>query len=217
MKQEIPTALYRAYDADGSLLYVGIAIDWGARWSRHRERTRFYEDVARLDIEWHPTRAAALLAEAEAVRSEHPRHNVEYTARDRRPAAWRRTTDTVLYARPFDHRRHIGTVEYDQAYSAIDRLANSEIDLAGQEALVELLADMARSVPYGDMCDHCRDTLIDNDTAEWYRRSLAYPVAVQVEGQGLTATYRHHCGATWTCWWAIDAPLWFPSHGGGRR
>lgn len=192
-----PTALYRAYDTEGQLLYIGMAADWGHRWSRHRTRSSFYDQVARLDIEWHPTRAAASNAECKAIEDEHPIHNIAYTARDTRPIRYRAQRERpVLYARTFDHGEHQLNDEYAAAYKAIDDLANSDIDLDGQEALVQLVGEMARSVPYGDCCPTCEPD------------AIAYPIAVLVTGAGLTASYRHSCGSAWNCWWAIDAPLY---------
>lgn len=192
-----PTALYRAFDSDGRLLYIGIATDWGHRWSRHRQRSAFYAQVASLAIEWHPTREAAALAERAAVEGEEPLHNIEHTARDRRPARFQRNKNK-LHARSFDHLEHARSLQhYHLAYEAIDALTKVGLKVRGQEGLVELLADMARSVPYGDQCDTCD--------------SVCYPAKVDVRGEMLTAAYAcWTCRRTWTCSWAVDAPLWFP-------
>lgn len=74
-----PTSLYRAFDAGGNLLYVGIAKNWARRWEQHSERSPFFALVARLEIETHPTRDAALSAERAAIRAERPAHNVAGT------------------------------------------------------------------------------------------------------------------------------------------
>lgn len=207
---EKPTALYRAYDADGQLLYVGIAIDWGHRWSHHRQRSRFYDQVARLDIEWLPTRAAAIAAEIKAIADEQPLHNIEHTARDTRPPRFRSSTDRPeLYARDFDHSPHLRNDEYHTTFAAIDALANSRIEVPGQEGLVQLVAEMARSVPYGDTCRPCRRNT-DGTAEDWLKATITYPHEVEVQGSQLKATYQHHCGTTWNTWWAIDAPLWMP-------
>lgn len=77
------TAVYKAFDAAGALLYVGIAKNWGYRWSQHSERSYFFAAVTRLEIEWCETRPAALAREAALIRAERPPYNV----RDPRPAA----------------------------------------------------------------------------------------------------------------------------------
>lgn len=81
------TALYKAFDAGGRLLYVGIARNWGSRWSQHAERSPFYATVARLEIEWCVSRAAALAREAELIRSKRPAHNIRSARPAPRPSA----------------------------------------------------------------------------------------------------------------------------------
>lgn len=203
--EQRPTALYRAYNSDGVLLYVGIAVDWGARWAQHRATAPYYNAVARLEIEWLPTRAAAKIAEREAVEKEQPLHNIEHTAKDQRPWAKGNAERTELYARSFDHLNHRRLPEYLAAYKAIDALANSGIGLSSQEALVQLLAEMARSVPYGDSCRRCRDA----GAEEWWN-DPAFPLAVDVRGTYIDAVYAHDCGHSWRTTWAIDAPLYGP-------
>lgn len=70
------TALYRLYDASGRLLYVGISNNVHTRIRTHRVEKYWGPDVADARIEWFTTRAAALSAEATAIRRERPRHNV---------------------------------------------------------------------------------------------------------------------------------------------
>lgn len=74
------TALYRLYDANGQLLYVGITDDPDDRWSRHAASKSWWPLVDRKDLTWlHGTWAEALQVEAEAIRAERPvfngRHN----------------------------------------------------------------------------------------------------------------------------------------------
>lgn len=69
------TAVYRLYDADGALLYVGVARSPRERLSDHAYRKPWWPQVARKTIEWHPDRETALEAEARAIHTEHPVHN----------------------------------------------------------------------------------------------------------------------------------------------
>ncbi|MFG2372596.1 GIY-YIG nuclease family protein [Streptomyces sp. NPDC048504] len=71
-----PTALYRFFDADGALLYVGITADLEKRWSGHQSNKAWWPDVAEKTVKWHADRSSALSAELEAIRSEAPRYNV---------------------------------------------------------------------------------------------------------------------------------------------
>lgn len=84
------TALYRHFDAVGQLLYVGISLSAVARLAGHKQTAHWFENIARVDIEWHPTREAALEAEVSAIQLEHPLHNVQHAR-----------------ATPIDHRHHL--------------------------------------------------------------------------------------------------------------
>lgn len=71
------TALYRFYDADEQLLYIGIAYDPNLR--RHQHSKASWRDlVAKQVIEWHPTRDAAAEAERTAIAAELPLHNTQH-------------------------------------------------------------------------------------------------------------------------------------------
>jgi hypothetical protein len=70
------TALYRLYRADGLLLYVGITDNPPERWRSHASLKPWWPEVARRDVEWFNTRAAALDAESRAILGEDPLHNI---------------------------------------------------------------------------------------------------------------------------------------------
>jgi DNA-binding GntR family transcriptional regulator/predicted GIY-YIG superfamily endonuclease len=69
------TALYRLYDADDKLLYVGITGDVKARMKQHAADKHWWGDVAIDRVEWLDSREIALEAEREAIRAERPRYN----------------------------------------------------------------------------------------------------------------------------------------------
>jgi DNA-directed RNA polymerase specialized sigma24 family protein len=73
------TALYRLFDTEGRLLYVGIAFDPADRWRGHASTKSWWHEVARREVEWRDTRSAALRAEAEAILTERPLYNVAGT------------------------------------------------------------------------------------------------------------------------------------------
>jgi DNA-binding transcriptional regulator YhcF (GntR family) len=75
-----PTALYRLYDSQGRLLYVGIATSPERRWLQHAAEKVWWPAVSRRDTEWFPSRAEAAAAEITAIRSERPCHNEAHTA-----------------------------------------------------------------------------------------------------------------------------------------
>lgn len=73
------TAVYRFYDTDGSLLYVGVAVDPKARWYGHAQDKPWWPDVAVKEIEWFDGRSAAERAEIKAIQDERPRYNIHPT------------------------------------------------------------------------------------------------------------------------------------------
>ncbi|MYS74483.1 GIY-YIG nuclease family protein [Streptomyces sp. SID5926] len=69
------TAVYRFFDRQGRLMYVGIAYDPAERWKHHAAKTRWWKDTADNTIEWYDTRAEAERAEKVALRYEKPIYN----------------------------------------------------------------------------------------------------------------------------------------------
>lgn len=71
-----PTALYRLYDAEGVLLYIGISRDPRIRWYQHAGSKQWWPEVERREVVWHETAEAAVYAERTAIREEMPRYNI---------------------------------------------------------------------------------------------------------------------------------------------
>ena len=73
---EAPTALYRFFDADGDLLYVGITRNLNLRLTQHAADKPWWASVARKTLVWYPSRSDAAHAEGKAIREERPQFNV---------------------------------------------------------------------------------------------------------------------------------------------
>lgn len=91
------THLYRHFDAEGALLYVGISLSAVNRLSQHKDCSHWFDDIARVDIETFPSRHEALRAEKAAILAENPRHNL------RRPGL--REQDAVRQRRAVEESR----------------------------------------------------------------------------------------------------------------
>jgi predicted GIY-YIG superfamily endonuclease len=76
MMHDKPTDLYRHYDADGRLLYVGISLDAFSRLRQHNRDSKWAGQKVTMTTVPYQNRAAALAAEAEAIRTENPIYNV---------------------------------------------------------------------------------------------------------------------------------------------
>lgn len=85
--ESAPCDLYRFYDADGALLYVGISLHAAKRASEHRKDKPWWGDVARMEIEHFASRRQALEAEEAAIKDERPRYNVVHNRQTAAPAA----------------------------------------------------------------------------------------------------------------------------------
>lgn len=62
--------VYRAFDADGRLLYIGCTVDLAKRMSQHRKSAEWWEFVAELTTHSYPSRSTARAAEELAIHSE---------------------------------------------------------------------------------------------------------------------------------------------------
>lgn len=70
------TALYRFYDVDDCLLYVGITDNPRARFKQHAAHKSWWGKVSMREIEWLDSRHEAEVAELTAIYRERPLHNV---------------------------------------------------------------------------------------------------------------------------------------------
>jgi predicted GIY-YIG superfamily endonuclease len=72
------TAIYRWYDADGMLLYIGITGAFATRQSSHIKRSSWAKFAAKSRVEWIDGRCDAELLEIEAIKAEQPLFNYQH-------------------------------------------------------------------------------------------------------------------------------------------
>ena len=70
------TYLYRHFDVYDRLLYVGITNNLQNRTKQHYKTSHWFYLSKRVTTEVFLTRAEALVAEAQVIMTEHPRHNL---------------------------------------------------------------------------------------------------------------------------------------------
>ena len=75
------TALYRHYNKDGDLLYVGISSKHLQRLAQHSNHAHWYDEITRIEIEHFEFKCDAVRAETKAIRTESPAHNILCTPR----------------------------------------------------------------------------------------------------------------------------------------
>lgn len=73
-----PAVLYRAFDEENILLYVGVTGNLAQRQSTHRNNSPWCDETIRWEVENYPTRLAALGAETKAIQMEKPIYNVAH-------------------------------------------------------------------------------------------------------------------------------------------
>jgi hypothetical protein len=91
-KEQESVALYRHFDADGALLYVGISNDPGGRRSGHLRNSIWADFADRDEVQWFPDRASAQEAERAAIQAEAPLFNWVHST----SAARRRGVDYLV-------------------------------------------------------------------------------------------------------------------------
>ena len=102
--------VYRCFDADGRLLYVGATSGFDARQKVHAKDSAWFPHVARWDRTIFKDRASMLFGEREAIRRENPIHNGKRYVED--------LTDHTNAARQARHRkaRALGYVSIPAGY-----------------------------------------------------------------------------------------------------
>ena len=78
------TALYRHFDADNRLLYVGITCDLSSRNAAHERGAEWFPQVSTTTVQWLDDRDHAAALEAVAIRFEAPKHNRDFQPSERR-------------------------------------------------------------------------------------------------------------------------------------
>lgn len=74
----LQTTLYRHFNANGKLLYVGISLSALQRLSQHADHSDWYNEISRVEMEHFCNRPSAMAAEKKAVISEGPLYNIHH-------------------------------------------------------------------------------------------------------------------------------------------
>lgn len=71
--------LYRAFDSEGSLLYVGISNEWHKRLHAHEKTSEWIEQAEWVKLERYQDRKSVARAEREAIENEDPKYNKQFS------------------------------------------------------------------------------------------------------------------------------------------
>lgn len=79
------TAVYRIFDGDDVLLYVGMSVSPETRFADHRTCKSWMQQASRYEISWFSSRETAEAEEQRAIAQERPLHNTVHVPRAARP------------------------------------------------------------------------------------------------------------------------------------
>lgn len=196
--------LYRFFDADDQLLYVGISFNAAQRAMQHRHDKPWWTDVARMNVEHLPVnRQEAEAIERSAIVTERPLYNVTHNGGNTQSAPPVRFSSEVV---EFDAAELwiARTAAYDNLAEAIDAVAQiydkeerynaDEYDGPTRTQFIDAINGLARAVVYGDCCEVCDH--------------LRYPIAVKFEDDGARCSYFcRTCHNQWRSWWTRDLSI----------
>lgn len=75
-REKAPFVVYRMYDADSALLYVGVTMNDAVRLHAHSNQKAWFYRVATVTFTRYATKSEAYAAEKAAIKEEKPLHNV---------------------------------------------------------------------------------------------------------------------------------------------
>ncbi|QNN98927.1 G-I-Y-Y-I-G endonuclease [Mycobacterium phage Mova] len=78
-----PHILYRFYNAEDELLYIGITNNPRSRFNQHHADKAWFKSVARATMQHFATRAELETAEVAAIQSELPRYNAAHAVHNK--------------------------------------------------------------------------------------------------------------------------------------
>ena len=71
------TTLYRAFNKNNELLYVGISGSLMTRMNSHKRTKSWFKEISCLTTKHYDTREEALTAESKAIKEENPKYNIQ--------------------------------------------------------------------------------------------------------------------------------------------
>ena len=141
------TTLYRLFDIDDVLLYVGIAGNPGRRFEEHSKTKPWWSLVDHVDLEHYDTRWEAAAAERHAIETEAPLHNIVYNLRS--ASETEATEETIVFEceECGDPITGAGWLDTDNV-----ELARCQAELATwnerRDSTISALLDRPRSIPW---------------------------------------------------------------------
>ena len=161
------TTLYRYFDSENQLLYVGITGDNTKRQSQHRRNSFWFGEIYSATFEHFETRQEALDAETDAIHHERPKHNIVH-------GGFR------LLHSPYVHLVHLAGMpedghdlihkEFSEHYGELFRSANGYLPTADSVISFAMHFTYVKypELPNFTKCENCQKAM----ESEWYKQGL---------------------------------------------
>ena len=202
--------LYRMFNAQGELLYIGISTSALARFAQHKADKPWSAEVVRMDIESHDCdRSHIAELEAQAIRAEKPKYNVKHNNGCElmlSAQADAHNSDAVESPRRsvFDHvhlARHKCPGQYFALQASLAEFVEAtclDVDYSDAiQSLEAIVGQMAYALSIPDEHDCPRDESFAHYM--YGPGTSTYPLRRRADGKG--THYCHRCGKTWSSWW----------------
>lgn len=167
-------ALYRFFDKDGQLLYVGVSSNWQQRLKQHYKESLFHWEAATITLEHFDTRESVEEAEKLAIQTENPKYNKALNPN------FETATDHLIkikfwvYSKIEPDKEHAGIVKELQSLFLADKLWTNKTAGPISYYLLENLPVWAEK--YGTDCDSCLRSWHSAQIDVWadsFRRKIA--------------------------------------------
>lgn len=148
------TDLYRHYDAQGVLLYVGVSLNAVGRLADHKRAAPWFCKISRVTVEHYASREAALEAERLAIVAEKPLHNVQFNAAVNPPPPRNSMEARFEFLLPVADRRELAALASKSGLSAADLVRLSLYQVLENPALEVCLASpRSRSMSWTEIIE----------------------------------------------------------------
>lgn len=160
------TTVYRMFDADDELLYVGITLNPPARFAKHKQDKPWWTLVKRIELMHHETREAALSTEKHFIETEKPLWNVVH--RDGvEPIPWKKLREMYPQIARVERVLHDlpAAPEFCSMDFYIEMLRVGEIDQIPEPHQGRIMVRLARRSPdcAQDPCPSCGEDAFPED------------------------------------------------------
>ena len=157
--------LYRFFDIQNNLLYVGISSNWQSRLKQHYKHSQFHEIAANITLVHYDTRAEVEAAELVAIRTENPLYNKAFNSNWETPPMHVMKIRDWVYGKSSSDEEHAYLVA-----ELVDIYTQDNLWLkktAGPIAyyLLEILPD--RMMRYSMTCAYCIDAYNSKQIMSW--------------------------------------------------